>query len=56
MIDDIDKSKLVSFIERIMPWQFNIKCVPGWSIPGPDTASRRHKEKSEHDDEAVLSI
>ena len=53
-LDDIDNSRLVSFIERTMPWQFNIKYVPGRSIPGPDAASRRPNEKSEHDDEDEL--
>ena len=48
LMDDIDNSMLVSFIQRIRPWQFNIKCLPSRSIPGPDTTSRRPNEKSEH--------
>ena len=53
-MDDIDNSRLVSIIERIMPWQFNTKCVPGCSIPGPDAASRRLNQKSKHVDEDEL--
>ena len=51
-LDDIDNSRLLSFIERTMPWKFDIKYVPGRSIPGPDATSRRPGDtKVTHDDE-----
>ena len=40
-MDDIDNSRLLSFLERTMPWKFEIRYVPCKSIPGPDAASRR---------------
>ena len=51
-LDDIDNSRLLSFIERTMPWKFDIKYVPGHSIPGLDTTSRRPGDKKiTHDDD-----
>ena len=34
-----------------MPWKFDIKYVPGRSIPGPDATSRKPIDNSEHEDE-----
>ena len=34
-LDNIDNSRLVSFIEKTMPWRFTISYVPGRLIPGP---------------------
>ena len=51
--DYIENSRLISFIEKTMPWKFDIKYVPGRSVPGPDTTSRRPTDNSEHEDEQV---
>ena len=52
-LDDIDNtnSRILTFIERTMPWRFSIKYVPGTSIPGPDATSRNPNVKADYDDE-----
>ena len=56
-LDDIENSRLLSFIERTMPWKFDIKYVPGHSIPGPDATSRRPGDtKVTYDDEEECDL
>ena len=54
ILDYIDNSRLVSFIETAMPLTLTINQVPGRSIPGPDAGSRKPKENAEYDDENEL--
>ena len=54
-LENIDNSRILSFVEKTMPWKFDIKYVPGRSIPGPDAASRRPGDATVyHEDEEEL--